>query len=172
MMKIPRTKSNGTATPATLEPGRHVVRIVQVANVGLQRSFNKGDAPTPHLGLAFETEDGVLVARTVRVTATPGSFLFNVVDAALHLDPDDEEFDSDELLDKFISIDVDSDSRGQPRIVSFSALEEFDSPFEGKAELASFDADNMTPESRGAFLKLHVELRRAISNRVRSNQDR
>ena len=81
-MKIARTKSNGSATPATLEPGRHVVRIVQVANVGLQRGFNKGDAPTPHLGLAFETEDGVVVARTVRVTATPGSFLFNVVDAA------------------------------------------------------------------------------------------
>lgn len=171
-MKIARTKSNGTATPATLEPGRHVVRIVQVANVGLQRGYHKGDVPTPHLGLAFETEDGVVVARTVRVTATPGSFLFNVVDAALHLDPDDEEFDSDELLDKFIAIDVDSDSRGQPRIVSFSALEEFDNPFEGKAALASFDADNMTPEARDAFLKLHVELRRAISNRIRSNQDR
>ena len=81
-MKIARTKSNGTATPAAIEPGRHVVRIVQVANVGLQRGFNKGDAPTPHLGLGFETEDGVVVARTVRVTATPGSFLFNVVDAA------------------------------------------------------------------------------------------
>jgi hypothetical protein len=171
-MKIARTKSNGTATPATLEPGRHVVRIVQVANVGLQRSFNKGDAPTLHLGLAFETKDGVVVARTVRVTATPGSFLFNVVDAALHLDPDDEEFDSDELLDKFIAIDVDSDSRGQPRIVSFSALEEFDRTFEGKAELASFDADNMTQEARDAFLKLHVELRRAISNRIRPDQDR
>ncbi len=171
-MKIARTKSNGSATPATLEPGRHVVRIVQVANVGLQRGFNKGDAPTPHLGLAFETEDGVVVARTVRVTATPGSFLFNIVDAALHLDPDDEDFDSDDLLGKFIAIDVEPDSRGQPRIVSFSALEEFDSPFEGKAELASFDADNVTPESREAFLKLHGELRRAISNRVRSNQDR
>ena len=118
-MKIARTKSNGTATPAAIEPGRHVVRIVQVANVGLQRGFNKGEAPTPHLGLGFETEDGVVVARTVRVTATPGSFLFNVVDAAQHLDP-----------------------------------------------------DNMTPEARDAFLKLHVELRRAISNRVRSNLDR
>jgi hypothetical protein len=171
-MKIARTKSKGTATPATLEPGRHVVRIVQVANVGLQRSFNKGDAPTPHLGLAFETKDGVVVARTVRVTATPGSFFFNVVDAALHLDPDDEEFDCDELLDKFIAIDIECDSRGQPRIVSFSALEEFDSPFEGKGELASFDADNMTPEAGYAFLKLHVELRRAISNRIRPDQDR
>ena len=171
-MRIPRTKSNGNSTPTTTEPGRYVARIVQVANVGLQRGFNKDDAPTPHFGFAFEIEGGAVLARTVRVTATPGSFLFNIVDAAVHLDPDDDDFDSDDLLHKFIAIDIEPDSRGQPRIVSFSALEEFDSPFEGKAALASFDADNMTPEARDAFLKLHAELRRAISNRVRSNQDR
>jgi hypothetical protein len=171
-MKIALTKSNGNAVSTSIEPGRRVARIVQVANVGLQRGFNKGEAPTPHLGLAFETEDGVVVARTVRVSTTPGSFLFNIVEATLRLDPDNGDFDSNDLLDKFVAIDIEYDNRGQSRIVSFSALEEFDSVFKGKAALASFDADNITPEARDAFLKLHVELRRAISNRVRSNLDR
>jgi hypothetical protein len=48
---------------SSFEEGVHVAAIVQVANIGLQLPFNKGDEPEAQMAIAFEIDSGDLIAK-------------------------------------------------------------------------------------------------------------
>ena len=163
IMKIPLRKPPG-ARNVVIEAGRHVGTVVQVAHVGLQPAYER-DGPTyATLGVAVEFDEGV-IARTIRISQHPSSLFFGLQVACSLGDAD--ELDLGDLLGKAVACEIEHRDTW-PTIRSFGPTETFDVVPAARSPLIQFDVDALERgEGRDEFLKLHPDIRRAISRRVR-----
>lgn len=167
---------NRNPAPAQqIEAGRHIARIVQIVGVGLQKAFDPGMPPESKLGVAFELASGATIARTVSVNLSPASLLGRLVEAAgidlNELATEAREFDADDLLAKSVAVEVEVRDARWPKVTGFGPLEAWDEEFDAKGEMITFDIDNPPAdraELQAVFLKVHPDLRKAISERVRT----
>ena len=163
-MKIPLRKPPAGARNVIIKDGRHVGVVVQSVNVGLQPAFEKDDPPVPSIGVAVEFPEGV-IARSIRISQHPSSLFFALQQACGLGDAD--ELDLGDFLGKAVACEI--ENRGiWPTIRAFGPVETFDIVPTVSSPLMQFDVEALERgEGRDEFLKLHPDIRRAISQRVR-----
>ena len=71
-----------TGNTSTIDEGVHRAAIIQVANVGLQRPFEKDVEPEPTLAVVFELENGEQVAKRMKLSNHPSSGCYALFTAA------------------------------------------------------------------------------------------
>lgn len=154
-----------------IEAGRHIARIVQIVGVGLQKAFDPTQPPEQKLGIALELASGAVIARTVSLNLSPASLLGRLVEAA-GIDLNElDAFDTTDLLGKSVAVEVEVRDARWPKATGFGPLEAWDEEFAAKAEPLAFDIDAPPAdraELQAVFLKIHPDLRKAISERVRT----
>lgn len=143
------------------------VKITQVAELGMQRGFNKDDPDRFEIGFVFTTPDGISIAKEVNGEAYSTRSHLSLIDSAI-----DGADDLEDMLGKELVIEVQANGR-YPKIISFAGiddglvdeLQEF-----GDCELIYFQEDDHDP----AVLKtkLHPQLRRKFTTRIRRKGDR
>ncbi len=153
---------------STIEDGVHCAVITQVADIGLQRPFDKDKDPEEQMAVAFEIASGDLIAKRMKFSEHPASGCFALFTSAF---PDLDGPDSDELelglpdlLCKSVLIEVEVRDGKWPRVTAIMPLEDGFEPITPKTEQLSFDADEM---DREVYLKLHRDIRSWVSKRVR-----
>jgi hypothetical protein len=164
ILKIALKKSPAGARNVIVKDGRHVGVVVQSVNVGLQPAFEKDEPPVPSIGVAIEFIEGV-IARSIRISQHPSSLFFALQQACGLGDAD--ELDLGDFLGKVVACEI--ENRGiWPTIRAFGPVETFDIVPTARSPLVQFDVDALERgEGRDEFLKLHPDIRRAISQRVR-----
>ena len=155
-----------SGSQSTIKAGVHPAAIVQVANIGLQRAFNKDDVPEEQLAVAFELETGELIAKRMKFSDHPLSGCYELFTAAF---PDldetsDEEVSLTDLLGKSVLIEVELREEKWPRITAIMPLEEGFELVRPATKLLVFDADEM---DREVFIELHRDVRTWVSKRIR-----
>ena len=163
-MKIPLRKPPAGARNVIIKDGRHVGVVVQSVNVGLQPAFERDEPPAPSIGVSVEFAEGLL-ARTIRISQHPSSLFFSLQIACGLGDAD--ELDLGDFLGKAVACEI--ENRGiWPTIRAFGPVETFDIVPTVRSPLMQFDVEALERgEGRDEFLKLHADIRRAISQRVR-----
>ena len=143
-----------------ITPGYHRVVIVQVANVGEQKGWDKGDDGKESIGFTFELAGGAQIAKVVPVSFGAYAHLTAISGAT-----DDPEYLEDYLGQQFV---IEVESAGQwPKLAGFYHLEDGlvdDAEIKGHAELLHFDVGE--PDT-AVLKKLHKTLRTAYAGRVR-----
>jgi hypothetical protein len=154
----------GNTSP--IKEGVHCAAIIQVAQIGLQRPFNRDAEPEPTLAVAFELESGEQVAKRMKVSTHPSSGCYSLFTSAFPdlEETDDEALELTDLLGKSVMIEVEVRDGKWPRVTEIMPLEEGFDPVTPKAELLAFDADEM---DREVYLKLHRDIRSWTSKRIR-----
>ena len=155
-----------TGNTSTIDEGVHSAAITQVANVGLQRPFEKDVEPEPALAVVFELENGEQVAKRMKLSNHPSSGCYALFTAAF---PDLEEADDvtlelPDLLGKSVLIEVTVREGKWPRVSEIMPLEAGFEPVTATSELLAFDADEM---DREIYLKLHRDIRSWTAKRIR-----
>ena len=164
-MKIPLKKALSGIRNVNISDGRHVGVVVQSVHVGLQSAFNKDDPPVANIGVAIEFPEGVLT-RSITISQHPSS-LFSGLQHACGLGEADE-LDLADFLGKPVACEVEN-RNGWPKMRSFGPIESVDVVPTVHSPLVQFDVDLLERgEGREEFLKLHADIRRAISLRVRA----
>lgn len=163
-MKIPLKKSPAGARNVNISDGRHVGVVVQSVHVGLQPAFDKDDPPVASIAVAVEFDAGVL-ARTITISQHPSSLFFGLQHACDLGEVD--ELDLGDFLGKPVVCEIENRS-GWSKIRSFGPVETFDVVLTTRSPLVQFDVESLDRgEGREEFLKLHADIRRAVSQRVR-----
>jgi hypothetical protein len=109
--------------------------------------------------------EGVL-ARTITISQHPSSLFFGL-QRACGMD-DVEELELADLLGKPVACEIENQG-GWPKLRSFGPVESVDEVPASKAQQIAFDVELLDRgEGREEFLQLHPDIRRAISQRVRS----
>lgn len=149
-----------TKQEAALEAGYHRVLITQVAEVGLQKSFNRNEEPKDSIGFCFETASKVSVAKVMPLSLNGHSNFTKVLSAC------DEVEELEELQGQ--QLDLEIESNGQyPKIVGYHHTDDGMSgqPAISERDTNFYSVDDTDPET---LKKLHRDLRQAISARVRN----
>ena len=155
-----------SSTTSTIEEGVHSAAICQVADVGLQRAFDKDAEPEPTIAVAFELENGEQVAKRMKLSTHPSSGCYALFTSAF---PDLDETDDDtleltDLLGKSVLIEVTIRNEKWPHVTEIMPLEEGFEPVSASSGRLAFDADEM---EREVYLKLRREIRSLVSKRIR-----
>ncbi len=155
-----------TCNTSTIDESVHSAVIIQVANIGLQRAFDKDAEPEPMLAVVFELENGEQIAKRMKQSTHPSSACYALFNSAF---PDLEETDDatlelNDVLGKSALIEVTFRDGKLPRVTEIMPLEAGFEPVTAKSELLSFDVNEM---GREAYLKLHRDIRSWVSKRIR-----
>ncbi len=155
-----------TGNTSTINEGVNSAVIIQVANVGLQRPFEKDAEPEPMLAVVFELENGEQIAKRMKLSTHPSSACYGLFTAAF---PDLEEDDDatlelTDLLGKSVLIEVTVRDGKWPRVTEIMPLEAGFEPVTTNSELLVFDVDEI---DREVYLKLHRDIRSWASKRIR-----
>ena len=148
-----------TKQEAVLEAGYHRVMITQVAEIGLQKGFNRDDEPKESIGFCFESSGKLQVAKVMTLSLNGHSNFTKVLSAC------DEVDELEELQGKQLDLEIESDGK-HPKIVGYYHTDDGMSgqPKISKRGTIFYSVDNHDPET---LKKLHPELKQAISVRVR-----
>ena len=164
-MKIPLKKAQLGHRNVSISDGRHVGVVVQVVHVGPQPAFNKDDPPVPSIAVAVEFAEGVL-ARAITISQHPSSLFFGLQLACGMGDV--EELELVDFLGKTVACEIENQG-AWPKLRSFGPVESVDEVPTSKAQHIAFDVELLDRgEGREEFLQLHPDIRRAVSQRVRS----
>lgn len=148
-----------------IKDGVYPASIAQVANIGLQRPFDREDDPEEQMAVAFELPSGELVARRMKFSSHPSSGCYSLFTSAFpDIGESDEDLGLPELLGKSVLIEIEVRGGKWPRVVEIMPLEDGFEPVTPKTDLLVFDAHEM---DREIFLKLHRDIRSWFSKRVR-----
>jgi hypothetical protein len=163
-VKIPLKKSPTGGRGIPIADGRHVGVVVQSVHVGLQPAFDKDAPPISSIGIAIEFAQNIL-ARTITISQHPSS-LFVALQHACGLG-DADELELGHFLGKPAACEIEN-TNGWPKIRRFDPVEAIDVLPTARSPLIEFDVELLERgEGRDDFLKLHPDIRRAISQRVR-----
>lgn len=157
---LKKAKAEAKAEPTSIESGYHRVVITQVAEIGLQRAFDKEDEPRESIGLTFENVEGQQITKTMILSMNTYSNFNKLLGAV-----DDVE-ELEDLQGKELDIEVEANGH-YPKIMSFYHTD--DQMSEGAeisdhSELIFYSVDKTKPE---VLKSLHPQLRQAIASRVR-----
>lgn len=159
-----KTSEKPNVTSA-IEDGVHAAVIVQVADIGLQRAFNRDDDPEEQLAVAFELAGGELIAKRMKFSDHIMSGCYALFTSAFpDLDESDEDIVLSDLLGKSVLIEVEIRDSKWPRITEIMPVEDGFELVTSQTELLLFDAEEM---DREVYLKLHRDIRSLVSKRVR-----
>jgi hypothetical protein len=167
MSKFKFKKTSKKLEPTTrISDGVYSAVIIQVADIGLQLPFDKNDAPGPQLAVAFELENGEVVAKRMKFSEHPSSGCYALFTSAFPdlNESDDRELSLSDLLEKPVLIEVEVHEGKWPRVIEILPLEEGFIPLAPASETLFFDAEDM---DRDVFLKLQRDIRSWVSKRVR-----
>ena len=148
---------------SVLGAGYHRVMITQVAEVGLQRGFNRDDEQKNSIGFSFETAGGLQVAKIMPLSMNSYSNYTKVLSAC---DEVDELEELEELQGKQLYLEIESNGQ-YPKITGYYHIDDGMSgqPAISERETEYYSVDAHNPET---LKKLHRDLRQAISARVRN----
>lgn len=165
IFKFKQAIEQNPANPSVAE-GIYPAAIVQVANIGLQRPFDKDKDPEPQMAVVFELENTELIAKRMKFSDHPSSTCFALFTSAFpDLDDEsDDELDLRDLLGKNVLVEVEVRDSKWPRVVSILPLEESFESITAHTEQLIFDAAEM---DREVYLKLHRDIRSWVSKRIR-----
>lgn len=170
-MKILFNKQLALADGTQLPEGRHVATVIQIVGVGDQPAYTIGDPPVPSVGVVVQLA-GSQIAKKMRLSDSPLSALFGFLDAAL---PNPDLYDGDDplplTLGRPVAIEISVNGK-RSRIESFHRPEDFEvaaAPKVATGDLVLLDdVEALQGEAgKALFLKLHRDIRRWCSARVR-----
>ena len=172
-MKILFNKKLVSTQTTTLTPGRHVGTVVQIVALGNQPPFTAGEASTQCVGVVIQLE-GTQIANKMNVSDSSLSNLFKYLNATL---PDPDTYIGDDplplTLGRPVAVEVSVRDGRYTNIDSFHRLEDFE--LKSAPHVAVVDQVMIEdPEAfvgdtgKTSFLKLHRDIRKWISNRVRT----
>jgi len=157
-----KAKADGHKTQPIASDFYHT-RIIQVAEVGLQRGYNSDDDPKPQTGFAFQLTDGRVITKLMNQVIAPHSNLGRLTAALPDVD------DIPEFLGQMVDLELEANGNW-PKIVGIS------NPEDGlgktgefpEVELLLYDVEVDGPE---VLKKLDRNLRQAVSQRIRYKAD-
>ena len=172
-MNILFNKKLVSTQTATLAEGRYVGTVIQIAVLGKQLPFTAGEAPVASVGVVIQLE-GTQIAKKMTINESSFSALSKYLDATLS-DPD--TYDGDDplplTLGRPVAVEVSVRDGRYTNIDSFHRLEDFE--LKSAPHVAVVDQVMIEdPEAfvgdtgKTSFLKLHRDIRKWISNRVRT----
>ena len=172
-MKILFNKKSVSTQTATLAEGRYVGTVIQIAVLGKQLPFTAGEAPVASVGVVIQLE-GTQIAKKMTINESSFSALSKYFNATL---PDPDTYDGDDplplTLGRPVAVEVSVRDGRYTNIDSFHRLEDFE--LKSAPHVAVVDQVMIEdPEAfvgdtgKTSFLKLHRDIRKWISNRVRT----
>jgi hypothetical protein len=158
-----RTAKAAAQQTKPIESGFFHTRISQIAEVGLQSSYNPDDKPQPQTGFAFQLVDGRIITKLMNHSASPLSWMGKLAAALPDVD------DIPDFLGQTVDLELEANGNW-PKLVGIS------SPEDGLAvagtfpevELLLYDFEVDGPE---ILKKLDRNLRQAVSQRIRYKAD-
>jgi hypothetical protein len=157
-------KASGHKQPAQIEAGIYAAAIVQAADIGLQRAFDRDAPPEPQLAVAFEHNGGAIIAKRMKFSEHPASHCFALFNAAFPDLADESEFELVDLLGRSVLIDVDVNDGGWPRVTCISPLEMGFDAVTPCSDQIVFSAEAM---DKAVYMKLDRSIRSWVSQRIR-----
>ena len=147
-----------------IETGFYRVIITQVAEIGYQKAFNPEDEPQLKVGVVFENAVGQQICKIMQLKISSYSHF-----GQLCLLFDDIESTAD-LLGKELFIEVEGNANW-PKITCFYSLDDgmtLEPKISTQSELFYFTIDEPNAD---CLKKLHADLKKAISTRIRVKGD-
>lgn len=172
-MKILFNKKLVSTQTATLAEGRYVGTVIQIAALGKQLPFTAGEAPVASVGVVIQLAS-IQIAKKMTINESSLSALSKYLNATL---PDPDTYIGDDplplTLGRPVAVEVSVRDGRYTNIDSFHRLEDFE--LKSAPHVAVVDQVMIEdPEAfvgdtgKTSFLKLHRDIRKWISNRVRT----
>ena len=172
-MKILFNKKLVSTQTATLAEGRYVGTVIQIAALGKQLPFTAGEAPVASVGVVIQLAS-IQIAKKMTINESSFSALSKYLNATL---PDPDTYIGDDplplTLGRPVAVEVSVRDGRYTNIDSFHRLEDFE--LKSAPHVAVVDQVMIEdPEAfvgdtgKTSFLKLHRDIRKWISNRVRT----
>ena len=172
-MKILFNKKLVSTQTATLAEGRYVGTVIQIAVLGKQLPFTAGEAPVASVGVVIQLAS-IQIAKKMTINESSFSALSKYLNATL---PDPDTYIGDDplplTLGRPVAVEVSVRDGRYTNIDSFHRLEDFE--LKSAPHVAVVDQVMIEdPEAfvgdtgKTSFLKLHRDIRKWISNRVRT----